>query len=201
MEASRIFDALKRNPSSESVARNREKLKNLQTKGTQRVQRLVPREAPVAPVTLEKGMSVRVRGHSQQGTLLESPRDGKALVQVGMIKMSFPVAMLEPAEAPAPAVEVARPNRTRLKLQKQQTASMEIVLVNTRAEEAIEKLVRFLDDAVLASMPSVRIVHGKGEGILRKITREQLKSHRGVQSFRDGEPGEGGSGVTIAVLE
>jgi DNA mismatch repair protein MutS2 len=61
--------------------------------------------------------------------------------------------------------------------------------------------VRFLDDAVLASMPSVRIVHGKGEGILRKITREHLKSHRGVQSFRDGEPGEGGSGVTIAVLE
>jgi DNA mismatch repair protein MutS2 len=65
----------------------------------------------------------------------------------------------------------------------------------------MDELDRFLDDAVLAGLPSVRIVHGKGEGILRSLTRERLRANRNVKSFREGEPGEGGAGVTVAVFK
>jgi DNA mismatch repair protein MutS2 len=78
------------------------------------------------------------------------------------------------------------------------TATTEILLINLRAEQAERDLEKFLDDAVLAGLPSVRIVHGKGEGILRKVTQDYLKSHPSVLNFRDGEPAEGGHGVTIA---
>jgi DNA mismatch repair protein MutS2 len=67
-----------------------------------------------------------------------------------------------------------------------------------RAEEAERDLEKFLDDAVLAGLPSVRIVHGKGEGILRKVTQDYLRTHPNVLAYRDGEPAEGGHGVTIA---
>jgi DNA mismatch repair protein MutS2 len=70
-----------------------------------------------------------------------------------------------------------------------------------RAEDAIEELERFLDDAVLAGLHSVRIVHGKGEGVLRKVTQERLRAHPHVKRFRDADPEEGGQGVTIAEFE
>jgi DNA mismatch repair protein MutS2 len=70
-----------------------------------------------------------------------------------------------------------------------------------RAEEAMRDLEKFMDDAALASVPSIRIVHGKGEGILRKMVQEFLKKNPSVSSYRDGEPSEGGHGVTIAFLK
>ena len=79
--------------------------------------------------------------------------------------------------------------------------SLRIVSSNAEQEEAEEELTKFVDEAVLAGLPSVRIVHGKGEGILRKMTRELLRKHSGVGVFRDGEPGEGGAGVTVATLK
>ena len=70
-----------------------------------------------------------------------------------------------------------------------------------RAEEAIQELAKFVDDAVLAGLPQVRIVHGKGEGVLRKITQDYLRKNRDISRFRDGEATEGGQGVTIAYLK
>ena len=80
-------------------------------------------------------------------------------------------------------------------------ASSEINLVGKRGEEAREELARFIDDSVLAGMEKLRIVHGKGEGILRKITQDELRRHRSVESYRDGDSDEGGAGVTIAFLK
>ena len=68
-------------------------------------------------------------------------------------------------------------------------------------ELATAKLERFLDESVLAGLPWVRIVHGKGEGILRKITRELLQRHPHVKRFRDADPEQGGQGATIAEFE
>ena len=81
------------------------------------------------------------------------------------------------------------------------TASQELHLRQMRAEQAVEKLDRFLDDAVLAGLPTVRIVHGKGEGVLRKITRETLKRHPHVGRFDDADAAAGGQGVTVAEIK
>ena len=86
-------------------------------------------------------------------------------------------------------------------MQRAQTATTEIHLRGNRAEDALEELEKFLDEAILAGLPSVRIVHGKGEGILRTMTRQVLQRNKHVNSYREGEPGEGGAGVTIATFK
>lgn len=82
-----------------------------------------------------------------------------------------------------------------------QSARSEIHLRAMRAEEAQRDLEKFLDDAVLAGLPSVRIVHGKGEGILRQLTRDYLRRHPHVARYEDADAAAGGAGVTVAVLK
>jgi DNA mismatch repair protein MutS2 len=67
-------------------------------------------------------------------------------------------------------------------------------------EEVLPLLEKYLDDAFLAGMPFVRIVHGKGTGTLRQVVRQELRNHPLVKSHRSGAQGEGGSGVTVAYL-
>lgn len=200
LEATRLFDELKKAPVDPRVQdRVRRGLRELDEVGRDFAQEFVPRgKTDAAPAeALVRGAQVRIDGYSQTGTLLEDPRDGNATVQVGMLKMNVPVTRLQPA--PASPARDARP-RSNVRLQKAMSQSTEIVLINMRAEEAERDLEKFLDDAVLAGIPSVRIVHGKGEGILRKVTQDLLRRHSAVASFRDGEPAEGGQGVTIAAF-
>ena len=142
-------------------------------------------------------MAVKLRGTSQAGTVLDSRRDGKVTVQLGDLKMTLKTTELEPQHKPEPAKMKARKSH---QLEKAQTARVELNIVGFRAEQAQHELERFLDDSVLANMESVRIVHGKGEGILRSVTRDVLRSHKGVKSYRDGQSEEGGQGATIAEL-
>ena len=76
----------------------------------------------------------------------------------------------------------------------------EIHLRGLRVEEALTKLDRYLNHAFLAGLFSIRVVHGKGTGTLRQVVREQLAKHPLVKSFRYGDWGEGGAGVTIVEL-
>ena len=76
----------------------------------------------------------------------------------------------------------------------------EVMLVGMRVDEAIPQVDKFLDDAFLADLPNIRIVHGFGQGRLRAAVRDLLKSHPHVTSFREGAPSEGGGGVTIVEL-
>ncbi|MBS1706929.1 MAG: endonuclease MutS2 [Armatimonadetes bacterium] len=202
LEAQTIFDEIKANPTQQGIQLARERLKKLQAEGTEQVAELRPQEtrAPNPVPTVQKGDKVRVSGYNMGGIVLEPPRDGQAYVQIGSIKMRFALDQLEVDTAKSIVSHpVHKPAAKKsLGLQKLQSSSAEIVLIQMRAEVAGEALDRFLDDSILAGMPSVRIVHGKGEGILRSLTHDRLKRHRGVSSFREGEPGEGGSGVTIA---
>ena len=113
--------------------------------------------------------------------------------------MSVKLKDLEFLEAPA----AAKPKRrsASIQLKKGMSASSEIHLRRLRAEDANEELERFLDDAVLAGTPFVRIVHGKGGGVLRKITREVLQRHPHVRKFADADADGGGQGVTVAELK
>lgn len=198
LEASAIFDQLKaRGVSGKAMEEARTRLKDLQEVGAGIAEELRPEKTKSAEKHLSKGDAVKVEGYTQVGILLTDPRDGKVQVQIGILKMTLPIEQLIPVEPPAPPAPKAKSN---LGFQKAQTASLELSLRGTRAEEAEEMLHRFLDDAILGGLPSVRIVHGKGEGILRKLTREVLRRHPGVQAYRDGEAVEGGQGVTIATF-
>jgi DNA mismatch repair protein MutS2 len=77
---------------------------------------------------------------------------------------------------------------------------VELDLRGQRVNEILPRLDKYLDDAFLAGLPFVRIIHGKGTGTLRQVVRQQLRDHPLVKSHRSGEQGEGGSGVTIAYL-
>ena len=82
-------------------------------------------------------------------------------------------------------------------MNKSATASTEIKLIGMRTDEAIAKLDKYLDDAYIAHLPSVRIVHGKGTGALRDAVHQHLKRQKYVKSYKLAEFGEGDAGVTI----
>jgi DNA mismatch repair protein MutS2 len=77
----------------------------------------------------------------------------------------------------------------------------ELMLLGRTTDEARDLVEQYLDDAFLAGLPAVRLVHGKGTGALRKAVRRVLSDHPLVESFRDGEPFEGGAGATVAALK
>lgn len=195
LEAAQLFDELKKSVDERKLADVRSKLKALQTEGEERSARFRTAPARGEAPAIAKGMAVKADGYTQIGTVLDEPQGGVVLVQMGPLKLRMATSALTPHAAPP-----VRSRSTSIGLQKAQTATTEIHLRAKRAEDAEEELARFLDDAVLAGLHQVRIVHGKGEGILRKLVHDFLRRYKDVASYRDGEPAEGGQGVTIAVF-
>jgi DNA mismatch repair protein MutS2 len=121
-------------------------------------------------------------------------------------RIALAAADLRLVKTPAPAAPAPGPPagiRAFVEAQEaaQQDVHGEIDMRGMRAEECLKRLETYIDRAILAGYPQVRIIHGKGEGILRRGVHRFLESHPGVRSFRDGEGPEGGWGVTIALLE
>lgn len=201
LEAATLFDELKRaGASPAAMTQARKDLEALQESGREVVRELQPEGAATGPSSapsFKKGDSVRVEGYPQIGTLLDAPHDGHAKVQVGSLKLNVQVDRLRPAE---PAKDAPR-SRGTVKADRAQFAPSEIHLRAMRAEDAERELQKFLDDAVLSGLHQVRIVHGKGEGVLRSMCRAVLRKYPHVARYRDGESTEGGQGVTIAILE
>lgn len=202
LEAADVFEGIKRKPTQANLDQARKKLAEIQEVGQSFVKELRP-APPKRPETslaeITKGMTVAVAGFEQKGTVVEEPRGKNVLVQVGSLKMHVPVHRLTPVGTPKP---VAPKHHGRASvLNKAQSVRGEVVLIEMRAEQAVETLERYLDDASLGGLDSVRIVHGKGEGILRKVTQETLRRHPGVKSFREAAADEGGHGVTIATMK
>lgn len=103
---------------------------------------------------------------------------------------------------PKPAAPVLqRTGAGKIKMSKSASVSTEINLLGMTVDEAIPTLDKYLDDAYLAHLPSVRIVHGKGTGALRNAVQNHLKRIKYIASYRLGEYGEGDAGVTIAVFK
>ncbi len=198
LEAADIFEQLKKAPQSPTANANvREKLALVQEKGNRLARNFKqpPRHSEKPAPRLILGDSVRMSGLAQTGIVMAV--EGKDVtVQMGAMRMTVLAHRLEKVVAP---MREARQNK--LSFQKSLHTSTELHLRHMRAEEAIQELDKFIDDAVLAGHSQVRIVHGKGEGVLRKITQETLKKHAHVRDHRDGEATEGGQGVTIAVLK
>lgn len=201
LEAANIFEELKKAPTDQrALQAGRERLKQLQNIGQEFADEFLPREKkdPNGQMQFVKGTSVRVDGYSQIGTIVDVPKAKTALVQIGAVKISVPFAQMT---AVASSPSGGHKPRAGVGLSKAMSATTELHLRHMRAEEAMRDLEKFVDDALLAGLSSVRIIHGKGEGILRKATQDYVRKHPGVASFRDGEPGEGGHGATVVVFK
>ncbi len=152
------------------------------------------------PKKLRIGDSVKVLSMNLKGTVHTLPNSkGDLYVQMGILRSLVNIKDLVLLEDP-PAFGAPNASRgsSKQKLSKASTISTEINLIGKTTDEAISLLDKYLDDAYLSHLPSVRIVHGKGTGALRKAVHGHLKRLKYVKSFRLGEFGEGDSGVTIA---
>lgn len=145
---------------------------------------------------LQVGDEVKVLSYGQKGTLLQKAGN-EWVVQIGILKMKLPESDLEyvkpeKEQATRPMMNVKNRNSV---------VKLELDLRGERYEEALIRTEKYLDDALLANYPRVSIIHGKGTGALRQGIQNFLKNHKRVKSYRYGEAGEGGFGVTVVELK
>ena len=152
------------------------------------------------PKNLRLGDSVKVLSMNLKGTVHTLPNEkGDLYVQMGILRSLVNIRDLILLEEPSDTSKKKTSGTAgKMKLSKSATISAEINLIGKTIDEAIPLLDKYLDDAYLAHMPSVRIVHGKGTGALRSAVQNHLKRLKYIKSYRLGEFGEGDSGVTIA---
>ena len=157
----------------------------------------------VDPKKLKKGDSVKIISMNLKGIVNTLPdARGNLFVQCGIMRMQTNINDLVPVKEEtitAPALQ--RTNTGKLKMSKSFSVSSEINLLGCTVDEAIAKLDKYLDDAYLAHLPSVRVVHGKGTGALRNAVQSHLKRLKYVKEYRLGEYGEGDAGVTIVTFK
>jgi len=153
------------------------------------------------PENLQKGDKVFAHSLNQSGTVLSLPdASGDVMIQAGIMKIKVKLQDLSLDKTQVKPT----PNRTQghsVKTGKAKHISVELDLRGKLTQEGIEMAVKYLDDAYLANLPQVTIIHGKGTGALRKAIHDNLKKHSYVQSYRLGTFGEGEDGVTIVALK
>lgn len=148
---------------------------------------------------LKAGQKVKIAGLNQEGYILSIDDSTKeAQVQVGIMKIYLPLASLIPVEEEAAETEKNR--FASIAMTKAREISTELDLRGLTVEEAFMKVDSYLDDAKLAGMKTVVLIHGKGTGALRRGINEMLKKRSDIKSFRLGNIDEGGSGVTVVEL-
>lgn len=156
----------------------------------------VTRVAP--PKDLKPGETVELIHLGTKGTVITPPNDkGEATVQAGIMKMKVHVSQLRRMEE-TPKEKKKTGNKIQISAR---PASMEVDVRGMNLEEAIGEVDMFIDNAVLAGLKTVSIIHGKGAGILRSGIQQHLKRYPAVQEFRLGRFGEGEDGVTIVTLK
>jgi DNA mismatch repair protein MutS2 len=166
----------------------------------------VPEPEPVETRTWQLGERARSRSGGWEGRIAALERGGRrATLEAGGMRVTVDVDDLELAaggEVPSAAGRSAAPNTnaSALRLDRARHVASSLDLRGARVEEALEALGRYLDDAGLAGLNKVLIIHGMGTGALRDAVRAEASSHPLVRSLRPGERGEGGDGATIVEL-
>lgn len=173
------------------IAEKNEKL-SLKTKA--------PKGPGLTADSIKPGEKVRVLSMGVDGIIASKPDNkGNLFVQCGIIKSKVNIKDLAPAkEEEIKVPKLVRSHSSGIRVSKSASISPEINLLGMTCDEAISVLDKYLDDAYIAHLPSVRIVHGKGTGALRKAVSDHLRRQSYIASFRLGEFGEGDAGVTIA---
>ena len=155
------------------------------------------------PKKLKKGDSVKIVSMGLNGIVNTLPdAKGNLFVQCGIMRTQTNIrdlVLIEENSISTPALQ--RTNASKIKMSKSFSISTEINLLGKTVDEAIAELDKYLDDAYLAHLPSVRVVHGKGTGALRNAVQNHLKRLKYVKEYRLGEYGEGDAGVTIVTFK
>ncbi|HOQ36408.1 MAG TPA: endonuclease MutS2 [Acetivibrio sp.] len=152
------------------------------------------------PQSLKPGDSVLIVTLNQKGTVLAPPdKDGEVLIQAGIMKVNIHISNLKLIDEQK--IELKKSGFSDIGAGKARSISTEIDIRGYNLEEALESVDKYLDDASIAGLGTVSIIHGKGTGTLRSGIHKYLKSSSRVKSFRLGKYGEGESGVTIVELE
>ena len=155
------------------------------------------------PEDFKLGESVKVLSMNLVGTIASRPDSrGNVTVQMGILRSQVNISDLEIVNEPS-AYEPKKLNRTskgKIRMSKSLSVSPEINLLGRTVDEAIAELDKYLDDALLSHLNTVRVVHGKGTGALRKGIHEYLRRQKHVKSYHLAEFGEGDAGVTIVEL-
>ena len=149
------------------------------------------------------GESVKVLSMNLTGTIHSLPDSrGNVTVQMGILRSQVNISDLEIIEEPASYTpkKFSRTSKSNMKMGKSLSVSPEINLLGKTVDEAVAELDKYLDDALLSHLNTVRVVHGKGTGALRKGIHEYLRRQKHVKSYRLAEFGEGDAGVTIVEL-
>ena len=184
------------------VERERQELRKRMDKAQSRMTQAPKPQKPKKQLTakdLHPGDAVRVLSMNLKGTVSSRPDSkGYLFVQMGIIRSKVHISDLELLdEAVITTPSMQKTGAGKIRMSKSASISTEINLLGKTVDEAVAELDKYLDDAYLAHLKTVRIVHGKGTGALRKGVHNYLRRQKHVESFRLGEFGEGDAGVTI----
>lgn len=157
----------------------------------------------IDPKKIKKGDSVKIVSMGLKGIVNTLPdAKGNLFVQCGIMRTQANIKDLVPVEEETILTpSLKRTSTGKIKMSKSLSVSTEINLLGKTVDEAIAILDKYLDDAYMAHLPSVRIVHGKGTGALRNAVHNHLKRLKIVKEYRLGEYGEGDAGVTIVTFK
>ena len=156
------------------------------------------------PDQLKIGDSVKILSMGLKGTVSTLPdHRGNLFIQCGIMRSQANIKDLVflAEESPSTTPVLPKSHASKVKMSKSLSISPEISLLGKTVDEALSELDKYLDDAYLAHLTTVRVVHGKGTGALRKAVQNHLKRIKYVKSFRLGEYGEGDAGVTIVTFK
>ena len=195
----------KENISASEMEKERERLrKKMKENASGSTLKVQKQKKAYKPSDFKLGESVKVLSMNLTGTVSSLPdARGNLTVQMGILRSQVNISDLEIIEEPTSytAKSLTRTSKGKIKMSKSLSVSPEINLLGKTVDEAVAELDKYLDDALLSHLNTVRIVHGKGTGALRKGIHEYLRRQKHVKSYRLGEFGEGDAGVTIAELK
>jgi DNA mismatch repair protein MutS2 len=180
----------------EGIKQAREKIYNLHDKTIKKKIKRVQTFQP--PKELRPGDEVYLPQYNQKGYVLDIGDKG-VLVQAGILKLTVPKNELQKVEQPK--ISTGQSQVSKVVMEKAQKISPNLDMRGMMADEGIQEMEKYLDDAFIAGLKQVNLIHGKGTGALRAAVHRELNGNPRVKKFRLGELSEGGAGVTVVELK
>lgn len=206
-ETIRVFQKAGPGASLKELEKTREKLRGGINEKNEKLALKNKEKKPdkeLKPEQLRKGDSVKILSMGLKGIVSSLPdHKGNLFVQCGIMRSQVNIkdlVLIDEDTVKAPS-HLTKANTSGVKMSKSLSVSPEINLLGRTVDEALSELDKYLDDAYLAHLSTVRVVHGKGTGALRSAVQKHLKRVKYVKSFRLGEYGEGDAGVTIVTFK
>ncbi|MDD7409242.1 MAG: endonuclease MutS2 [Anaerovoracaceae bacterium] len=189
----------------ESARKEQDIRRQIREKGNKYRRSEEPKKAenthPAKKSDIKVGARVRVVSLDKKGIIAGLPDDkDEVLVQIGLMKMRMPLSDLSLIDSHGVQKTFEKTSYGKMYRQKAQAISPEINVIGMNLDEARMEVDKYLDDAYMSGLSQVRIIHGRGTGVLRGGIRDMLKRNRHVDSFRSADYNDGGEGATIVKL-